>query len=786
MQRASSSPIANPSLPEVFQDAIRLHPPPSLRPYPSNPSPSPSHHISLEDLKRLVKQLNNGSAPGLSGWTFNFLLHLLRDNECAQAVQTIIDQIMNGRLSPVSRDLITSYSLILIKKQKPGHRPIAIGEIFLRIASRYLLNTVSWDYDVQFARTPGGSQTALHVLQAALEANIANSHIFLALDIKNAFNSRDRSSIAEIIFANPRLQPIHHLFDLLYSSPSHLFLSNGDVILSQNDVLQGEALSADAFNVSMEPIFKAIRSSAGGSSTAVAIHDDLGIVSDIFGIRNALQTARDLLLQNNLEISFHNSKLLWPFSHPPPLDFTRLAAEFNISIHTGAVLHLGGTLGHDIPSRRKLVQEVLRSSDNFFDLILQEEFPAKLTPSFLRLSGIPRASYLSSVTNPSWSSDLFIKFDEAIQSTYARKMKIDPSSMQVSDPLDFYISLETPIRHGGRGLTSHNLSHEPAFFSSVLRSLSFFNKNLSYAASSLMSDFKGISSSLLSCVPTLSQYIPSTFDILTALPRPPPLYDKKLQRRITHALQDNRHKNLLASSSNKKLLTRLNDLSSDTAIRYTTQLIPSSSALLLSNKSFIDYQQHILGVHSTPLPPSLCPNCHESNHPDHNQYCILSRKTSCNSRHDDISTTIANIAREIGVFASITKRKNYNESRLRTDVEFRFKDGRSPVSTDVSVIHTTSPSYINTSIPLQLQNRFATKNKTYKSREASFNRNFIPFVITSFGTLHKSSFELLHLLGKIAVDNRLFSSSDAFVNSATARIITTLHQGNGLINNGFT
>ena len=334
-------------------------------------------------------------------------------------------------------------------------------------------------------------------------------------------------------------------------------------------------------------------------------------------------------------------------------------------------------------------------------------------------------------------------------------------------------------------MTPHNLSHEPAFFSSVMRSLPLFNKNLTYAASKLISDFKGISSSFLSLLPTISQYLPSTSDILTSLPHPPLFSDKKLQRRITHALQDKRHQSLASSSANKKLLTRLNDLSSDTAIRYTTQLIPSSSALLLSNKSFIDYQQHILGVHSSPLPSSLCPNCHESYQHDHNQYCILSRKTSCNSRHDDISTTIANIAREIGVYASITKRRNYNESRLRTDVEFRFKDGRSPVSTDISVIHTTSPSYIQTSIPLQLQNRFTIKNKTYKSREASFNRNFIPFIITSFGTIHKSSLDLLHLLGKIAVQNRLFSSSEAFVNSATARILTTLHQGNGLINNGF-
>ena len=149
------------------------------------------------------------SAPSVSGWCATFLGCLERDATCNIALRTILTDVINDKISDRSRHLFTDCVLILVQKPAGGYRPIAITEIFLRLAGRIVTALLPPSYslfpsNIQLGcGAPGGSQSALHIIQTALERGRSLTHILLSIDFKNAFGSRDRSRIATLLFSDP-------------------------------------------------------------------------------------------------------------------------------------------------------------------------------------------------------------------------------------------------------------------------------------------------------------------------------------------------------------------------------------------------------------------------------------------------------------------------------------------------------------------------------------------------------------------------------------------------------
>ena len=74
-----------------------------------------------------------------------------------------------------ARTLLVSSILIGIKKSSGGTRPIAMGETFYKLAGLYCVSLIPLKdirailEPIQFALSPGGSETAVHILNAALD-----------------------------------------------------------------------------------------------------------------------------------------------------------------------------------------------------------------------------------------------------------------------------------------------------------------------------------------------------------------------------------------------------------------------------------------------------------------------------------------------------------------------------------------------------------------------------------------------------------------------------------------
>jgi len=105
-------------------------------------------------------------------------------------------------------------------------RPIAMGETFSKLAGLYCLSLIpSKDIrailePIQFALSPGGSETAVHVLNAALDLH--SDWVVLSADITNAFNCRKRSQILASLFREASLGPLFRLVHWSYGNSSPL------------------------------------------------------------------------------------------------------------------------------------------------------------------------------------------------------------------------------------------------------------------------------------------------------------------------------------------------------------------------------------------------------------------------------------------------------------------------------------------------------------------------------------------------------------------------------------
>jgi hypothetical protein len=161
--------------------------------------------------------MNANASAGCSGFTVHIIKSLVEDNICCDGICALITDLMNGFtnlnfvVDEEIRYFFTDSLLTVLEKPGGGYRPIAMTEMFLKLAARIASaslgpgNVVFPNRNQLAIRTPGGSQTAIHRIQSTFEAfadkEDDDTRIYgISFDFKNAFNARDRSAMAEKLF----------------------------------------------------------------------------------------------------------------------------------------------------------------------------------------------------------------------------------------------------------------------------------------------------------------------------------------------------------------------------------------------------------------------------------------------------------------------------------------------------------------------------------------------------------------------------------------------------------
>lgn len=800
LSRAVSSLLQSPPV-DVSEEVIRklkqLHPDASAA-IPALPSGAPTVlEVGDEDLENIIKrQLCNGSAPGPSGWTGELIKPLIYDEQCLPGLKALVADIANGNLDDHSRLLLLSSILMPVPKGASDIRPIAIGETFVRLATRYLLSLLPPGHeifkDIQFGvKIPGGCELALHSIQAALQ-KAGSSGVVFSADFANAFNTRHRSAIAAALFANAQCAGIWRYFHWAYSVPSPLLVYDAvgnlyRALQSAEGVRQGDPPASLAFALSVQHLYQHAIAEHGDRVSASAILDDLNLVGDWKDVLACFVRLRDRAQSEGFLLRLPKCRILWPHDDHPPAELVAAVRELNVTLVTKGMEVLGSFVGEDEPTTANWANEQVQQHRALFEAIDHPAMPAQLAYHLLKKCALPRFGYIARTVNPDHIAGAITQWDDRVSAAFYRKTGI--GAAVANSPLARQ-QVALPTRLGGLGFRPFSTIAPVAYVSSISTALPTVLKtihvdpvaNTPLPRLTLFAGFAKHHQALATRgVPSSDVFHANFSRHLTMYAVQPPT--SQLQKHITQDLDTLLYNTIRRSSTQTG--ARLLSASHPLATRWLT-VLPANEALRLNNLQFQLSVRRLLALPPSDAMPSSCA-CGTNPAVDSSHYhsCPSLRKREMNTRHDLIKQNLARLARLAG-FAGVTVEPKMQQGRQLDRADLEVVGIFSTTLVDIAVTHPLSISYVAAASTTQLataRSRELTKHRHYDEQAAHRQARFIPFVLETYGAWGKETEAVLRVLAREAAANHV-TTAGGFLDLARSQLAFALQRGNALVELG--
>ncbi|KAJ0174020.1 hypothetical protein K1T71_010166 [Dendrolimus kikuchii] len=239
----------------IFQSRIRTH------------ALSSALVVTTEDVRNAVGSFQSGSAGGLDGLTPQHLKDLIGVG-CGEARESLLRNLtalvnfmLSGKVVNEITDILYGANLCALKKKDGGIRPIAVGTVYRRLAAKCCCKKKAEDLKLYFQPNQlgfgsrGGCEAAVHALRTFLQHN--GGDLVLKVDVKNAFNSVDRSALLSQI--KDQIPDCYHFLWQCYSQNSKLIFQD-NVIYSKTGCQQGDPLGPAIFSLAIHPIITRLKS----------------------------------------------------------------------------------------------------------------------------------------------------------------------------------------------------------------------------------------------------------------------------------------------------------------------------------------------------------------------------------------------------------------------------------------------------------------------------------------------------------------------------------------------
>jgi len=433
----------------------------------------------------LKRRVNNGSAPGPSGWTGSHL-QLIADSQSDEAKNgfaLLIRDICNGVFGGATQErLLASVLMPIGKKDGRSVRPIAMGEVLVKLAAHYCMSLIEKQLPTLFPRIQfgvkraGGSEAAAQLTRAlfAQSRRLHDTTVALKTDFANAFNAASRARIWDTLLKHPETEPLWRMFHWSYSNPSALLLYDRNGLHSQLEssegVRQGDPFAAFAFALSVQPLYeKAIADMP--ECHAVSIQDDLTLIGPAEQVFAAYDRIVETSPSYHLTLRVEKCAVYLPDSLSEELSRVEIIEQCTTRqlAHSNSLESLGVMLGNDSDVQAHC-EERIDALEQCFKTLRHPSMPVQVAFLLLRSCALPSLSFLTRTTPPELLLPSAQRFDELVRSTFFHIMGLLPDRIAKSrivsaEQLQTMISL--PLKRGGMGLRPAERISASAYFASA-------------------------------------------------------------------------------------------------------------------------------------------------------------------------------------------------------------------------------------------------------------------------------------------------------------------------------
>jgi hypothetical protein len=538
---------------------------------------------------------------------------------------------------------------------------------------------------------------------------------------------------------------------------------------------QGDPLGGLMFCVSLHRSLKATAASSK-EIRVCAYFDDVRIAGDSVPVARAAQLFAAEARKDGLTLQPVKSQLLYMRDDPLPQEADQVFSEMSVPIERHAAIVLGAPVGRDTKRMKKMLTDIVKKNDRFFNLLQHKDLPFQEFLLLLSRSGVPRMNYLARCIRPDLFKKFASEFDNNISQCFAKKLRFPNHS---STDLAIKQS-KLPVRLGGFGLRHSADICRFAYMGAVALN-----------PSALKGFFGPPSQQFAEAISTTRNQIERQLRIedRKLLPRPRgsvlDFYIShrnvaiELQKRLTASYESAQYNMMVKDYRVSEFDSlRMQTIREGTWSSAWITAIPFNSRLHLDDEEYRFATFLRLGLPLAEFLPALCACGHRlgQEHTLHALSCCIFKGQLVTARHHEIVEIIWNYLKRIpNTGARKEHTQHVNGHRERPDISGRLKKIMRFI--DVTVRDPVLESYEG-DLDACEEKANADKRKQYEQSAKQEKAQIVPFLLNIFGGWGNEAVEFVKTVSKANSQKNTGLTNQEFLYSMSTEIAIALQKGN--------